>query len=100
MITLSLTQGGKVLNEQPLFAIYHLGGSCNPPGRVGSGIGKVDSESHQVQFSFKVTPTTFWLKSKNLPKCTKFCSTRKLEVAAKNLGLDKKSSDALENTGT
>ena len=35
------------------------GVSCNPPGRVGSGIGKtyellkVDSESHQVQFSFK-----------------------------------------------
>ena len=31
----------------------------------------------------KVTPTTFWLKYKKLPKCTKFCSTRKLEVAAK-----------------
>ena len=35
----------------------------------------------------KVTPTTFWLKCKNLPKCTKFCSTRKLEVAAKSFGL-------------
>ena len=35
----------------------------------------------------KVTPTTFWLKCKNLSKCTKFCSTRKLEVAAKNFGL-------------
>ena len=34
----------------------------------------------------KVTPTTFWLKCKNLPKCTKFCFTRKLEVAAKNVG--------------
>ena len=38
-------------------------------------------------FAFKVTPTTFWPKCKNLPKCTKFCSTRKLEVAAKNFGL-------------
>ena len=36
---------------------------------------------------FKVTPTTFRLKCKNLPKCTEFCSTRKLEVAAKNFGL-------------
>ena len=35
----------------------------------------------------KVTSTSFWLKCKNLPKCTKFCSTRKLVVAAKNLGL-------------
>ena len=50
-----------VLNEQTLFAIYHPGVSCNPPGPVGSGIGKthelskvlVDSECHQVQFSFK-----------------------------------------------
>ena len=31
----------------------------------------------------KVTPTTFWLKCINLPKCTKFCSTRKLEIADK-----------------
>ena len=37
--------------------------------------------------ALEVTPTTFWLKCKNLPKCTKFCSTRKLEVAAKNFGL-------------
>ena len=35
----------------------------------------------------KVTQTTFLLKCKNLPKCIKFCSTRKLEVAAKNFGL-------------
>ena len=35
----------------------------------------------------RVTPTIFWLKCKNLPKCTKCCSTRKLEVAAKNFGL-------------
>ena len=35
----------------------------------------------------QVTPTTFWLKYKNLLKCTKFSSTRKLEVAAKNVGL-------------
>ena len=35
----------------------------------------------------KITPTTFWLKCKNLPKCTKFASARKLEVAAKNFGL-------------
>ena len=35
----------------------------------------------------KVTPATFWLKCKNLPKCTKFCSTHKLEVPAKNFGL-------------
>ena len=34
--------------------------------------------------SLKVTPTTFRLKLKNLPKCTKFCSARKLEVAAKS----------------
>ena len=40
-----------------------------------------------ARLSIKVTPTTFWLKCKNLPKCTKFCSTRKLEVAAKNFGL-------------
>ena len=38
---------------------------------------KVDS------IDFKVTRTTFWLKCKNLPKCTKFCSTHKLEVAGK-----------------
>ena len=36
---------------------------------------------------FKVTPTTFGVKCKNVPKCTKFCSTCKLEVAAKNFGL-------------
>ena len=36
---------------------------------------------------FEVTPTIFWLKCKNLPKCTKFCSTHKWEVAAKNFGL-------------
>ena len=48
----------------------------------------------------KVTPTTFWLKCKNLPKCTKFCYTRKLEVAAKNFDLlTKRSSHALANTG-
>ena len=35
----------------------------------------------------KVIPTTFWLKRKSLLKCTKFCSTRKLEVAAKNVCL-------------
>ena len=35
----------------------------------------------------KVTPTSFWLKCKHLPKCTKFCSTSKLEVAAKNFGV-------------
>ena len=39
------------------------------------------------KFHLKVTPTTFWIKCKTLPKCTKFCSTRKLEVAAKNFGL-------------
>ena len=36
---------------------------------------------------FKVIPTNFWLKCINLPKYTKFCSTRKLEVADKNFGL-------------
>ena len=36
---------------------------------------------------FKVTPATFWLKCVNLPKFTKFCSTRKLKVAEKNFGL-------------
>ena len=34
-------------------------------------------------FDFNVTPATFCLKCKNLLKCTKFCSTCKLEVAAK-----------------
>ena len=48
----------------------------------------------------KVTPTTFWLKCENLPKCTKFCSTGKLEVAAKNFDLlTKKLCHALENMG-
>ena len=37
--------------------------------------------------SFKVTPTTSWLKCINLSKCTESCSTRKLEVADKNFGL-------------
>ena len=37
--------------------------------------------------TIKVTSTTFWLERKNLPKCTKFCSARKLKVAAKNFGL-------------
>ena len=36
-----------------------------------------------VNLHFKVTPTSFWLKCINLPKCTKFCSARKLEVADK-----------------
>ena len=40
--------------------------------------------------AFKVTPTTFWLKYTNLPKCTKFCSTRKLEVADKKFDLSTK----------
>ena len=35
----------------------------------------------------KVTPTTFWLKCINLPKCTKFCSALKLEVSENNFGL-------------
>ena len=30
----------EVLHEQTLVAIYHPGVSCNPPGRVGSGISK------------------------------------------------------------
>ena len=41
----------------------------------------------QPHMDVKVTTTTFWLKCKNLLKCTKFCSIRKLEVAAKNFGL-------------
>ena len=45
---------------------------------------KINKATH---LPLKVTPTTFWLKCKNLPKCTKFCSTRKLEVAAKNFSL-------------
>ena len=49
--------------------------------------------------SVMVTPTTFWLKRKNLPKGTKFCSTRKLEIAAKNFGLTKNPSHTLANTG-
>ena len=48
----------------------------------------------------EVTPIIFWLKCKNLPKCTKFFSTRKVEVAAKNFGLlTKNMSHALANTG-
>ena len=36
-----LAQRGKVLNEQTLFTIYYYpAASCNPPGRVGSGIDK------------------------------------------------------------
>ena len=46
-----------------------------------------DNRDSVVLCSVKVTPTAFWLKCKNLPKCSKFCSTRKLEVAAKNFGL-------------
>ena len=33
----------------------------------------------------KVTPTTFWLQCKNLPKYNKFCFIRKLKVAAETL---------------
>ena len=39
-----------------------------------------------------VTPSTFWLKCINLPKCTKFSSARKLKIA------DKKLSHELANT--
>ena len=43
-----------------------------------------DADSKKIiQHHFKVTPTTFWLKCINLSKCTKFCSTHKLEVAGK-----------------
>ena len=48
----------------------------------------------------KVTPTTFWLKCINLPKCTKSCSTRKLEVADKRFYLlTKKLYHELADTG-
>ena len=40
-----------------------------------------------VMNTVKVNPNTFGLKCKNLPKCTKFCSTCKLEIAVKNFGL-------------
>ena len=40
-----------------------------------------------IETLLKVIPTTFWLKCQDLPKCTKFCSTCKLEVAAKNFCL-------------
>ena len=60
---------------------------------------KDDVREQTIYVQLKVTSTTFWLKCKNLPKCTKFCSTRKLDVAAKNVGLStKKSSHALANT--
>ena len=39
----------------------------------------------------KVPPTTFWLKWINLPKYTRFCSIRKLEVSDKKFGLLTKS---------
>ena len=58
-LPLSLTQKGKVSNQQTLFTIYYYSGApCNPPGRVASSIDKtyellkVDSESHKGQFSF------------------------------------------------
>ena len=51
------------------------------------GVEKNDSGHKNSFFRVKVTPTTFWLKCKNLPKCTKFYSIRKLEVAAKNFGV-------------
>ena len=38
----------------------------------------------EMDYKLKVTPITFWPKYKNLPKCTKSCSTGNLEVAAKN----------------
>ena len=47
----------------------------------------IETGNLQQSICFRVTSTTFWLKCKNLPKYTKFCSTRKLEVAAKNFGL-------------
>ena len=40
-----------------------------------------------MYFTFKVTPTTFWLRCINLSKCTKFCSIDNLEVADKYFGL-------------
>ena len=39
------------------------------------------------KYHIKVTPTTFWPKCINLPKCAKFCSTCKLKVADKNFRL-------------
>ena len=55
---------------------------------------------HALSFELnKVTPTTFWLKSKNLSKCTKLCFTDKLEVADKYSRLfNKKLSHGLANT--
>ena len=51
-------------------------------------------------FRVKVTPTPFWLKCINLSKCTKFCSTDKLDVADKYFCLfTKKLSHGLANTG-
>ena len=49
--------------------------------------GFIQSIWFQGHFGGKVIPNTFWLKCKNLPKCTKFCLIRKLEVAAKSFGL-------------
>ena len=43
------------------------------------------SEEFGMKQLFKVTPTTLWAKFKNPPECSKFCSARKLEVAAKTL---------------
>ena len=41
---------------------------------------RIDCLSFQYvkQYMFKVTPTTFWLKCKNLPKCTTFFPTSKM----------------------
>ena len=49
--------------------------------------GELSTKKNKLKTSFKVIPTTFWLKCINLPKYTKFYSTSKLEVADKNFGL-------------
>ena len=51
------------------------------------GMADNDYEENTLKVRFMVTPTTFWLKCINLTKCTKYCSTRNLEVADKRFGL-------------
>ena len=52
----------------------------------------------EIHYS-QLNASAFWLKCINLPKCTKVCSIRKLEVDDKNFGLVTKNSHALANIG-
>ena len=59
-----------------------------------------DFNNYDPEIQVEVTPTTFWLKCIDLPNCTKFCSTDKLEVSDKYFGFLQKLSHGLANKGT